>query len=132
MTAYFAGVNRSIDTGDTYFKEIKRSKDSERIFISKKTISNDTPLKARVDHARYIVDCPNCKNAEFAFEDSLFYCSVCHNSDINGQSRRVAMPIYRKEIEHILGKRKTINRHWWPSETIDDLKNENIKHGLEV
>ncbi|MDP1615164.1 MAG: hypothetical protein Q8L68_05145 [Methylococcales bacterium] len=137
MSVYLAGINRAVDTGDTYFIEIaklpisgsKMAKDklSERPQINKKPIYDGKPLEARIEFARYIVDCPNCRSAEFAFEDDLFLCSNCGNSDINGQIRKVKMPTKRKQIEDILGKRKIINRHWYPSETIEKLQEENNK-----
>ena len=137
MEVYLAGTNRSVDTGDTYFKEISNStasgavigkkKINERSLISKKPIYQGEPLKARIEYSRYLVDCPNCNSAEFAFEDKLFFCSQCLNSDIQGKIRKVKMPKDRKEIEVILGKRAIKNRHWFPNETVEDLDKENLK-----
>ena len=133
MTVYIAGVNRVVDTGDTYFREIEklpisgagmaRIKLAERASLAH-NVYDGKPLDARIEHARWIVDCPNCGNAEFAFEDKLFACSTCKNSDINGQIRKVKMPNERKKIEDILSKRKIINRHW-TNETVEKLQSEN-------
>ena len=137
--AYVSGINRAIDTGDTYFNEIDKENISGRKiaikFLQRDRILNlpiydFKPLDARIEHARFIVDCPNCNSAEFAFEDNLFFCSQCKNSDIQGKARRVIMPPERKQIEEILGKRPIINRHWNPGETVEALQNENILHGL--
>ena len=142
MAVYIAGVDRAIDTADTYFNEIKKlpiggakvAKDKllERTRINNLPVYDGKPLEARIEYARWIVDCPNCHNAEFAFEDNLFLCSSCKNSDINGQIRKVKMPKERKGIEDLLSKRKIINRHWYPGETVKELVDENILHGLEV
>jgi len=139
MTVYIAGVNQAVDTADTYFNEIKKlpisgSKVAKKKLMERQAILNfpvydGKPLDARIEYARYIVDCPNCHSAEFAFEDKLFFCSSCLNSDIGGQIRKVKMPKDRKQIEDILGKRKIINRHW-TNETIEELEKENLKNGL--
>jgi len=138
---YISGVNRSVETGDTYFNEISKENISGRKlavrFLKRDRILNlpvldAKPLEARIEFARYIVDCPNCNSAEYAFEDKLFFCSQCLNSDIQGKARKVKMPKDRKKIETILGKRPIKNRHWFPTETIEDLENENISHDLEV
>ncbi len=138
---YIAGVRGNIDTGDTYFTEISKlpisgsveaKRKLQRNILKNLDISGSKPLEARIEHSRYVVDCPNCNSAEFAFEDNLFLCSMCNNSDIGGKLRKVKMPKDRKEIEAILSKRQIKNRHWIPSQTIKDLENENIIHALEV
>uniref|UniRef100_A0A6M3KGF4 Uncharacterized protein n=1 Tax=viral metagenome TaxID=1070528 RepID=A0A6M3KGF4_9ZZZZ len=137
---YLAGTNRIIDTGDTYFAEISKdniagSKVAIK-FLQRDTILNlpvydGKPLKARINFARWVVGCPNCGNAEYAFEDKLFLCSQCKNSDIQGRVRKVKMPNNRKQIEDALKNRFIKNRHWFPEETITDLEDENKKHGVK-
>jgi len=137
---YLSGTKRSVDTGDTYFTEISKENISGRKlavrFLQRDRILNlpvldKKPLEARIEYARFLVDCPNCNSAEYAFEDKLFFCSQCLNSDVDGKARKVKMPKDRKQIEVILGKRAIKNRHWFPGETIDDLEKENTLH-LEV
>ena len=142
---YIAGVKSSVDTGDTYFQEISLSpiagsklakrklaerKLAERGIVSKMPEYDGNPVDARIEYARYIVDCPNCGNAEFAFEDKLFFCSACRNNDISGQARKVKMPKDRKKIEDILSKRMIVNRHW-TNETVEQLQAENDKQGIK-
>ena len=136
---YISGSLRSVDTGDTYFNEISKENISGRKitirFLQRDRILNlpvyaGKALEARIEHARFIVDCPNCNSAEFAFEDNLFLCSQCLNSNIQGKVRKVKMPKDRKQIETILGKRPIKNRHWFPNETIEDLEKENLKMGV--
>lgn len=138
---YMAGVKRAVDTGDTYFAEIASSNITgrtdainrlkARAVLATKKISNSPFLPARINYARYIVDCPNCGGAEFAFEDNLFLCSFCGNSDINGEIRTVVLPSKRARIEAILSYRAIKNRHW-TTETIKTLEAENIAAGLGV
>ena len=124
--AYLAGTNRSVDTGDTYFNELSKRINRNQL----KKLKTDGTVEARIEYARYIVDCPNCNSAEFAFEDNLFFCSQCKNSDIQGKAREVKMPKGRKRIEDILGKRVIANRHWLSTESVKDLQNENLKMGV--
>jgi len=132
---YIPGSKRSIETGDTYFNEIGGSQKYKYIDVRntlhKKPVSSQS-LDARIEYSRWIIDCPNCHNAEFLFEDNLFYCSMCHNANIQGQVYKVNIPSNRKEIEGILSKRNIVNRHWKPNETVEHLQEENISHGIEV
>ena len=138
---YIAGVNLPVDTGDTYFgvialEPISGSRGAKeklkRDAIRRLPVAGGNELEARVEHARWIVDCENCNSAEYYFEDKLFLCSLCNNSDVGGKTKKVKMPKARKDIEVILGKRKIKNRHWEEPETVEDLENENILHELEV
>ena len=82
---YIAGVNRAIDIGDTYFRELGTTLSKQilkmRELIKQKTISDSPALLARINYGRWVVSCFNCNNVEFAFEDGLFYCSQCENGD---------------------------------------------------
>lgn len=138
--AYIAGVSRSVDTGDTYFNEISKASISgsgiakhklQRDRIKNLEIYQGKELEARIEFARYLVDCPSCNSAEFAFEDNLFFCSLCKNSDIQGKIRKVKMPTERKQIEDILSVRPIKNRHW-TKETLQGLAKENELYGLGV
>jgi hypothetical protein len=138
---YIAGAKRAIDTGDTYFDEIKglsasgstmaKGKLGERVHIARMQVYDDTPLEARAEFGRWIVDCPNCNSAEFYFEDELFLCSLCGNSNIGGKVRKVKLPKERKKIEDTLGKRAIQNRHWKEPETLKDLETENTIMGVK-
>ena len=132
---YFPGTKRSVETGETYFGELDKTNISGKHNRSRKrpkadSLADGEPLMARIDHARFIVDCPNCGSAEFYFEDNLFYCTVCGNSDVGGKVKRVVTPGNRVAIEKALGKRPIKNRNWNPGETVKDLESENLKHGV--
>jgi hypothetical protein len=137
---YIAGSINPIDTGEHYFKEIAKLliagrdpaiRELERARIIALPVAEGKPLDARVEHARWIVDCPNCNGAEFLFEDKLFYCQLCHNADVGGKTRKVKVHKDRKKIEELLAKRPIKNRHWYPNETVDDLEKENNKQGVK-
>ena len=136
---YIAGIKNAVDTGNSYFGEIAQEPIAGSTEAKRKLIREDIrrlpvaggkPLEARIEHARFIVDCPNCNSAEFYFDDKLFYCSLCHNSNVGGKAHKVKVPKDRKKIETILGKRPIQNRHWREPETVDDLENENTLNEL--
>ena len=137
---YVPGAKHDIDTGDTYFDEVGKGNIAGspparhkliRDNLRNLPVAGGQPLEARAEHARWIVDCPNCGSAEFYFEDKLFFCSLCNNSDVGGKVYKVKTPKDRKDIEVILGKRPIKNRHWKEPETVEDLENENTLN-LEV
>ena len=74
---YIAGEN-GIETGDTYFTEIEKipvsgrrnsNLERKRGHVRNMDIYDKISINARIDHSRWIVDCPSCNNAEFMFED---------------------------------------------------------------
>ncbi len=128
---YIAGLNRAIDTGDTYFTEVGNTtasgSQSARLKMQSRmriVITGNMVLRARAEYGRWIVDCPNCHNAEFYFEDNKFECSECK------LSANVEMPKERKAIETILGKRNIVNRHWEEPEMVGNLEKENVIMGV--
>ena len=138
---YIPGVKNAVDTGDTYFGivaqepiagSVEAKHKLRRDNIRRLPVAGGKELEARAEHSRWIVDCPNCNSAEFYFEDKLFFCSLCQNSNAGGKVYKVKVPKDRKRIEDILGKRPIKNRHWREPETVEDLGNENILHDLEV
>lgn len=90
------------------------------------------PLHARLYRNQWIVDCPDCRNAEFAFIDEpRFMCSECFNGAVGYLWRVLAFPANRPQIEAILRARPIPhNRNWLPGETVAQLKRENRGHGL--
>ena len=137
---YIAGTINLIDTGETYFNEVKilpiagrdiAIKALDRTRIQALPVIGGQPIEARIEYARWIVDCPNCHGAEFYFEDKLFLCSACNNSNVGGKVHKVKMHKDKKKIEDALAKRPIINRHWREPETVDDLEKENKKQGVK-
>ena len=137
---YIAGVKIPVDTGDTYFEEVGKENISgspparqklKRANLESLERVGGKPLAARIEYARFIVDCPNCNSAEFYFEDKLFFCSLCNNSNVGGKVYEVKVPKDRKKIEVILGKRPIRNRHWTEPETVEDLEKENTLNAIK-
>lgn len=110
---------------------------------------NDGIARAYVYTGLWVADCPRgCNNTERLFEDLPnhlqkrkigFNCSYCHYS-----TPHVEWPSNTREIESVLKLRPIPhNRNWYPKDhdiavrfriphgqTIDELKQENIDHGV--
>tara|TARA_Y100000310_G_scaffold275669_1_gene292318 strand:+ start:604 stop:1026 length:423 start_codon:yes stop_codon:yes gene_type:complete len=96
-------------------------------------------VAARINHGRWLVDCPGCNSALVAdLGHPVFMCVECGNSHNAGKWLAVTIPGNRKAIESELLKRpmngrnpsEAINRNWEPGETLTMLKQENTAHGI--
>lgn len=85
---------------------------------------------ARVDHGRWVVDCPFCPSAQVAFEtDRRYLCADCGNAAVGGAWVRVLWPPDPAVIEGLLRPRPPAHRSWRPAETVEQLEAENRLHG---
>ena len=78
-----------------------------------------------MNHGRWVVDCPDpvCAGAELARE--LFVCSNCK------RTAKVDWPDDKSLIDVATGARPVPEtRNWVPGETLDDLYQENLMHGV--
>ena len=84
-------------------------------------------LWAKVNHGRWIVDCPNCRSAQIASRETpFFHCAECDSDWF-----RITYPAERVAIELLLLKRPNIaNRNWEPGETLTILEKENADKGI--
>ncbi len=112
-----------------------------RGFIVSDSIADHKPIKARIDHGRWLVDCPlinenqQCLGAELVTEDDkVFLCLSCGNKEVDGKLIPVRFPTKKKrvEIEDLLDRRPESNRNWFPGETAKKITKENKRHGMEV
>jgi len=92
---------------------------------------------AVVNHSRWFALCPDerCAGGEVVSPDApVFMCLSCgnkNNLDKNGiiRLRQVAFPDDRIELEKVLLERPDpVSRNWYPTETIEDLQEENKRH----
>ena len=83
------------------------------------------PILARVNHGRWIADCPDCAGAELARDGRLFICHNCSSGP-----HQVIFPAEREVIELLLSWRPEINRNWEVGETVENLERENKEHGV--
>ena len=92
-------------------------------------------VQAYVSAGRWMVECSDCFTAVLVDDnDLLFYCPGCGT---DGQWRRIVMPTDRAEIERLLllrpgWRENSPFRNWLPRETVADLRQENIAHGVGV
>ena len=122
-------------TAEAYFRGISRPEARKRLrdrhLILNIEESNKT-LRAEINHSRWLVNCPNCNNAEFLFSDKRFYCTECKNEGNGGKLYKVKMPRNKMQIETLLEPRPLFNRSWKYPETISDLADENRLHIKEM
>jgi hypothetical protein len=95
---------------------------------------------ARVNHGRWIVDCPagDCL-AALRVEGATGVCdcrddNVCDHPEIpHDLAFAVERPADADEITRILDLRPTRpSRNWYPGETLAEVKAENVEHGVRV
>lgn len=95
-------------------------------------VTDDLRIEVRVNHGRWIADCPFCSGAQMAsFTDPRFLCADCGNINVGGKWIRLVWPGDARGIEVALLVRSEPNRNWRPGETIAALRNENAQHGVE-
>lgn len=105
---------------------------NSKLLIGVEWLVEDAPVVGtRVNHGRWIADCPFCTGSEMVwFEElSLFFCFSCRNKAVGGHLLKVAIPKDYKKIEGILMIRHPVNRNW-QGETLSALKAENTKMGV--
>ena len=78
---------------------------------------------ARVNHGRWIADCPICRGAEMVKETQDFLCGSC------GAFGRVKWPKDIAAIEAALAVRPMGNQNWTPDEKVSALIAENKERG---
>ena len=103
---------------DWYRYWIKRDFNPSDIYLGVK-------LEARVNHGRWVVDCPFCKGAETIWPgEPFFLCAHCANNRTK-LAIRIELPKERVEIEKILDERlEPENKNWTPGETLAQLKKD--------
>ena len=91
------------------------------------------PLYAEIDRAAWRVVCDTCREAMVIDYGEIYFCPNCLNAAQGGKARRVIFPEAKDEIERLLSLRPNPNnRNWLPQEKVEDLKTENITHGIAV
>jgi len=96
-------------------------------------------VSARINHGRWLVDCPGCNSALVVdLTELVFMCVECGNSNNDGKWLKIILPKNRKAIEAELLKRpmngrnpaEAVNRNWEPGETVAMLRQENTDHDI--
>lgn len=102
------------------------------------TVAVGPAVQARVDHGRWIADCPDlgCQGAELvSFDNPVFFCCACRNASVGGNLLPVLVPgpQKRRSIEVYLRARPVPdNRNWFPNETVAELRDQNRSHHLDL
>lgn len=92
-------------------------------------IDRDAPVAAYVSHGRWVVDCPDCRNAQLACRtDPRFLCDECGNIAAGRLWRPVQWPSETQAIESLLENRPREVQNWNPGEDVSLLAIENLEH----
>ena len=95
-------------------------------------------VAAFINHGRWLAQCPSCPSSAYVSLDvPLFWCVECGQVDNPGYWYEVVLPAARAAIESVLLKRPLVrnvasHRNWVPEETLQMLRNENLRQGIEV
>lgn len=91
--------------------------------MAAKTGPASTAVHVTANHGRWIVECPDCQDAQLAArDDKRFMCVGCANAAVDGVWRPVIWPKNHEDIEAILEERPhDRHKNWAPGETIEDL-----------
>ena len=90
-------------------------------------------VPAEIVRSSWRVSCPFCRGAIVVEPADLFFCPDCLNQANHFRPMGIIVPKDWQEIERILLKRPDpVRRNWLPHETVEDLKSQNLAHGLEV
>lgn len=127
-------------TANTWFKTewkswengaIKRLCEKFQVPVPKE-FASEKPLTAECIRGAWIIRCPDCKGAEYAWEEGMFFCCSCLNNNVGHKLRRASFPPKRVVIDFLLQVRPLNNRNFKPGETIEQLESENKEHAAEL
>lgn len=87
-----------------------------------------TQVDAYINHSRWVVECPEgCGYAVIVDPaEPIFLCAICGSG-----WHEVSFPEQREEIESTLLVRPEAKLRNWSTETVQQLKEENITNGLD-
>ena len=114
---------------------------ASRGFNVSDSFTDHKPIRARIDHGRWIADCPlqyagqDCLGAECVTDsEKTFMCLSCGNTEVEGKLLKVRFPAKgkRDKIELSLNERPEANRNWFPGETPEKIAKENRRHKVKV
>jgi hypothetical protein len=127
-------------TGNTWFEVPWRFFEAKRVAKWRERFQVDDygcvpddypPVLAECHEGAWLVRC-ECRGAEYAWEEGLFWCFSCGNDSAGHRVRRSAFPLERAEIEALLMRRTLKRRTWLKEETVDDLIRQNEEHADEL
>ncbi len=85
-------------------------------------------IKARMNHGRWLADCPDCNGAELVLPGQKFICQSGEHAPV---AHEVEFPADFVLINAAVSRRPVQNRNWQPGETVAQLLQENLAHGLD-
>jgi len=89
-------------------------------------------IPAFVNHSNWLVRCPDCPEVLVAQVGEPFYCPECQCVKNGGFARPVLFPNNFRDIERVLLARAMPEHRNWTTETVDELRKENVEQGEET
>lgn len=133
---WFAGLTRRNEVRTITFELFRRAylaRTFARFRIKEGGFDETTePVPAIVNKGNWIVVCPKCGGAEYAWEEGWFFCCSCKNSYMGHKYRKLVFPNNRARIEELLAVRPLANRNWTLKEKVKDLERENKEHAADL
>jgi hypothetical protein len=92
-------------------------------------IDPEATVPAYVNHGRWVVNCPDCRNAQLACKtDRRFMCNECGNIAVGHKWRPVVWPADAERIANLLENRPREVQNWNPGEDVRLLAIENLEN----
>lgn len=87
---------------------------------------DELAVYVRVDHGRWVADCP-CGSAQLAcMTDLRLFCVDCGNAHADGRWVKTIWPTSTVEIDRVLSLRPLPYQNWTADESVPQLRAENM------
>jgi len=120
--------------GGNYRKWVERTVQERypRVRVVWSTRPGAPVIRAYIKRGSWVADCPICKGSQVVEPGEPFFCVDCLMLWNAGYAQKCWFPRKdRRVIERLLMLRPNpLNRNWLVGETVDQLRAENIEHGL--
>ena len=117
--------------GASSYEELVSKASLKRLKRLPNWTTNGMTVQAKINHSRWVVDCPYCPESLPAQPGLPMYCPNCGCVENGGFALTVVFPEEREQIEAVLLKRPLPqNRNWEPGEDMALLLAENVMAGI--
>jgi hypothetical protein len=92
------------------------------------------PAFVHLIRGRWVVRCPFCPRLVAFMKQERFVCPLCGNAAAGGRYAEVRAPSieFAQALQPLMLLRPVENRSWLHGETLNQIRAENIEHGLEA
>lgn len=87
-------------------------------------------LEARLNHGRWLINCPECNGAELYHGEPTFKCQNPGCPEYL-KEKPAAVTKLKNEIDALVKNRRRENMNWNIGESLEQLKRENARNGVK-